>query len=313
MAISFIGSAVGSSSPSTNTTITLPTLQAGDLIIIAAAVGDTANNGIPVPTGYSRVPGVAATIYSNDVNDVNLDLFYKIAVGGDSGAVVTLTATGGTNASNAGVAMVFRGVSPGNPFDTNANTASGISTSNADPPSHNWSGTAGGWTVIAAATGHTGGAGATFTFPTNYTTNAAQRAHDDTIDVLVGMGYRTNPADPEDPGAFTAATIGTAADNAWAAVTMSLKEPVTTQQSLNATATGVATLSAALSFSVAMSATAVGSATMSAVATFSRSLSAVAVGIADLVTQFIAGEGAVGQISRFVVRLINRALAIGRR
>jgi len=223
VAISFVGSAVASSSPTTATTITLPTLNANDLIIIAAAVGDTANNGIPAPTGYSRVPGVAATLYSNDANDTNLDLYYKIAVAGDSGATVTLTATGGTNASNAGVAMVFRGVSTTTPFDVNATTATGINTSNADPPSIDHLNPAGVWTVIAASTGHTGGASGAFTFPTNYTTNAAQRTHNDTIDVLAGMGYRTAPADPENPGAFTASGIGTAADNAWAAVTMALR------------------------------------------------------------------------------------------
>lgn len=226
MAISFVGSAVGSSSPNTTTTITLPTLQADDLIVIAAAVGDTANNGIPAPTGYSRVPGVAATLYANDLNDTNLDLYYKIAVAGDSGATVTLAATGGTNASNAGIAMVFRGVDTTTPFDVNATTATGISTSNADPPSIDHLNPAGVLTVIAASTGHTGTATATFTFPSGYTTNAAQRAHNDTIDVLVGMGYRTNPADPENPPAFSASGIGTAADNAWAAVTMALRPAV---------------------------------------------------------------------------------------
>lgn len=223
MAISFVGSAVGSSSPNTATVITLPTLSANDLIIIAAAVGDTANNGIPAPTGYSRVPGVAATLYSDDVNDTNLDLYYKIAVAGDSGANVTMTATGGSNASNAGVAMVFRGVDTTTPFDVNATTATGINTSNADPPSIDHLNPAGVWTVIAASTGHTGTATATFTFPTGYATNAAQRAHNDTIDVLVGMGYNTAPADPENPAAFSATNIGTAADNAWAAVTMALR------------------------------------------------------------------------------------------
>lgn len=223
MAISFVGSAVGSSSPTANTTLVLPTLLADDLIIIAAGVGDTANNGIPAPTGYSRVPGVAATLYANDTNDTNLDLYYKIAVSGDSGATVTLTATGGTNASNAGVAMVFRGVDPTTPFDVNATTATGINTSNADPPSITHLNPAGLWTVLAASTGHTGTATATFTFPTGYTTNAAQRAHNDTIDVLVGMGYNTAPASPENPGALTAANIGTASANSWAAVTMALR------------------------------------------------------------------------------------------
>ncbi len=226
MAISFVNSAVGSSSPNTGISFALPTLQANDLIIVAAAVGDTANNGLAAPTapsGFARVPGVAATIYSNDVADCNLDVYYKIAVSGDSGATMTFGAVGGTNASNAAVAMVFRGVDTTTPFDVNATSTSGINTSNADPPSIDHGNPSGVWTVIAGATGHTGTATATFTFPTGYTTNAAQRAHDDGTDILLGMGYNSSPSDPEDPGAFTAANIGTAADNAWAAVTMALR------------------------------------------------------------------------------------------
>lgn len=225
MAISFIGSAVNSSSPNTGTSVDVSgiDIQANDLILVAAAVGDTANNGMAAPTegGYSRVPGVAATQYANDVNDTNLDLYYKVASGSET--AVSFAAVGGTNASNAAVVMVFRGVDASTPFDTDATPTTGVSSSNADPPSHDWSGASGGWTVIAASTGHTGGATATFTFPTGYTTNPAQRAHNDTIDVLVGMGYNASPADPENPGALTAANIGTAADNGWAAVTMSLK------------------------------------------------------------------------------------------
>lgn len=241
-AISFVNSANNSSSPNTATTVTLPgSMQTGDLIVVATGVGDTANNGMTVSTsGYTRIPGVAATLYANDTNDTNLDVYYKIHNGTDT--TVAFNAIGGTNASNVGLVMVFRGVNTVTPFDTNANTVTGIDTSSANPPSHNWSGASGAWTVIAASTGHTGGATATFTFPANYTTNAVQRAHNDTIDVLAGMGYRSSPADPEDPAAFTAATIGTASANSWAAVTMSLKPAtaptVTTQDASSITATG---------------------------------------------------------------------------
>ena len=229
MAISFVNSAVGSSSPNTGLSFALPALSAGDLIIVAALVADTVNNGLAAPTapsGFARVPGVAATLYSNDVNDCNLDMYYKIAVSGDSAATMTFAAVGGTNASNVAVVMVFRGVDQVTPFDVDATTATGISTSNADPPSINHNNPTGVWTVAVGGTGHTGGATATYTAPANYTTNFAQRAHNDTIDGLLGMGYRTNPADPEDPAAFTAATIGVAADNAWAAVTMALRPEI---------------------------------------------------------------------------------------
>lgn len=226
MSISYVGQAVQSSSPNAGMTLTLPTgsMQTGDLILIAVAVGDTTNNALAAPTEGGYVDVVGSTLYSNDVNDVNLNVFYRYWNGSDTTA--TFAAVGGTNASNVAVCMVFRGVASvaqGGPFSTAATTASGINSSNADPAQIATA--TGDCVVIVGATGHTGGAAATYTNPANYTTNAAVRAHNDTIDGLVGMGYRLSGyANPENPGAFTAATIGTATDNAWAAVTMALKE-----------------------------------------------------------------------------------------
>lgn len=226
MPITYVGQAVASSSPTANTAITLPAMNTGDLIVIAAAVADTVNNALAAPTegGYTNVIG--STIYSNDVNGINLDVFYKYHNGSDTTA--TFTNVGGTNASNVAVCMAFRGVATtaaGGPFLTTPQSASGINTSNANPPSI--ATMAGCCVVIAGATGHTGTASATYTNPTNYTTNPAQRAHNDTIDGLVGMGYRLSGySNPEDPGVLTAATVGIATDNAWAAVTMALKESV---------------------------------------------------------------------------------------
>jgi hypothetical protein len=221
-----VAQAVQSSSPTADSVLTLPTgsMVKNDFIILAASVADTVNNALAAPTegGYTDVIG--STIYSNDVNDVNLNVFYRFWDGVQTTA--TCTAVGGANASNVLVCMVFRGVAlvaHGGPFTTAAQQASGIDTSNADPAQI--ATVPGCAVVIVGATGHTGGATATYTNPANYTTNPAVRAHNDTIDGLVGMGYRLSGyANPEDPGVFTAATIGTAADNAWAAVTMALKE-----------------------------------------------------------------------------------------
>jgi hypothetical protein len=222
VAISFIGSAVGSSSPNTATTVTYPGgMAANDLIILTAVVGDTANNAIPTPAGWTNVVGQ----YGNgSAADTNLDVAWIFHNG--VATSVTLTATGGANASNVGIVMVFRGVAlaaDGGPFDTAASATSGTSTaSGIDPPSHNWSGAAGVWTVIAGSTGHTGGATASGSAPANYT-NFVQRAHDDTIDAYAFMASRSNPADPEDPGVVSPTPVGTASANGFAAATMSLK------------------------------------------------------------------------------------------
>ena len=230
MAISFVGSAANSASPNATFSLTLPGgCQTDDLIIAAFAVGDTsASDSNIAVTGFTEV----ADLFSGtDTNDTDLWVGYRYFVGGDTTvpSTGTFTALGGTNASNAAVCMVFRGVATaadGGPFDVTATTATGIDTSNADPPSIDTTGTAGIWTVVVGATGHTGGATAVFaTIPAFYSgTDDVQRAHDDTVDVLIGVAYRTNPGDPENPGAFGASNIGTAANNSWCAVTMALKE-----------------------------------------------------------------------------------------
>jgi hypothetical protein len=226
MAISFVGSAANSASPNGTFAVTLPVgCEAGDLIVGLFAVGDSpgADNDLAV-TGYTEVADLAIT---TDTNDTEMWVGYRYFVAGDTAMPTTgtFTALGGTNASNAACVMVFRGVASaaqGGPFTTTSTTATGIDTSNADPPSI--ATTASDWVVIAGSTGHTGGASATYTAPTGYTTDFVQRAHNDTVDVLVGMGYRsTGISNPEDPGVMTAATIGTASANSWCAVTMALK------------------------------------------------------------------------------------------
>lgn len=223
MPIQFVQSAGNSSSPNAGTTVNISATAPMDLILVAFAIGDNdlADQDIAL-SGYTEVADLAAL---GDTNDTQLWVGYKYSPGGET-TVGAFTALGGTNASNAAVVMVFRGVAPlaqGGPFDTAANTNTGQDSSSPDPPSHNWSGEAGVWTVVAGATGHTGGATGALAAPTNYTTNYVSRNHDDTVDVLVGMGYRESPADPEDPGTFTPSNIGTAANNSWCAVTMSLK------------------------------------------------------------------------------------------
>jgi hypothetical protein len=223
VAISFVQSATAGASPNTQVSIPLTTPSSGDLILVAFGVGDSpgANNDLAL-AGYTEVVDLAET---GDTNDTELWVGYKYSDGTET-SIGPFTALGGSNASNVAVAMVFRGVAQaadGGPFDTAASSTTGTGSSDANPPSHNWSGAAGVWTVIAAASAHTGAASALWTFPSGYTTDAAQRAHNDTIDVMVGMGYNSSPADPEDPGVMTASTIGVAADNSWAAATMSLK------------------------------------------------------------------------------------------
>lgn len=227
VAISFIGSQVGSASPNATFNLTLPGgMQANDLILVAFAVGDTgASDSDIAVNGFTEV----ADLFSGaDTNDTDLFVGYRYHVGGDTTIPTSgnFTALGGTNASNAAVCMVFRGVATsgdGGPFTTTSQTNTGQDSSDANPPQI--ATTATDWVVIAGASGCSGGTAPAYTAPTNYTTNAVNRGHDDTVDVVVGMAYRSGGfSNPEDPGTFTGSNIGTAANNSWCAVTMALKE-----------------------------------------------------------------------------------------
>ena len=229
-AIGFRGSAENSSAPSTDTTVDLTTISGlaqGDLVIVAASVGDNDNlttlETLNNSAGYTKLNQVRSTA---DVDDAHLSVWYKIMTATPDSSVVIEGTGPGTDAAMAVVVMAFSGVDQGTPFDVASTSVTGINTSNPDPPSINHNNPSGVWTVIAGGNGHIAGGLCTFTFPTGYTTNAIDRGQDDTFDTTVGMGYNSSPSDPEDPGVMTH-SCADSADNAWAAFTMALRPAVT--------------------------------------------------------------------------------------
>lgn len=225
MAISFVGSASANSINGGAVTITLPgSMSTDDLIIAAFASPVLVDVDLTMNTaGYTEV----ADLYSNDGIDGSLGVFYKFHNGSDTTA--EFTATGGAANGNSGVLMVFRGVklaASGGPFDVTSTTATGQNTAVANPPSIDHSGASGIWVVAAGGAGHAAGTAGTYTAPANYTTNAITKVGDDDSDSVVALCYRTDPADPEDPGAFT--FNGTDdVSYAWCAVTMALSPAAT--------------------------------------------------------------------------------------
>jgi len=223
-AISFIGIAGGTAINAGSVTVTLPGgMASNDLILVAFGVGD---DDFTQPTlaittvGYTEVTSSTCSADGGTGGDGNLAVFYKFHNGSDTNVVTTAAGTG-TDSSVAVRVLVLRGVATvgaGGPFDTTFTQATGTSGGDPNPPSIDHTGTAGVWTVIAGAVGNA--AAITLTGPTNYTTNFGNSVGDDTFDVSTGLGYRTNPADPEDPGVMTDSGAGVA----WCAVTMALKE-----------------------------------------------------------------------------------------
>lgn len=222
MPIVFIGSSENSAASGVNVTLTLPGgTKMNDLVVVAYAVGD--NDGVNfdmsmVTAGYTEV----ADLFSDDTQDANLGVFWKL-MGSTPDTTAQVTGLGGTDASVAAVAMVFRGIDTITPMDVVATTATGIDTFVANPPSIDHNNPSGVWTVIAGCSAHTLGGSGTFTFPTGYTTDAIDRGQDDTTDITVGMAYRSSGvSDPEDPGVM----IHSGADDtgfAWCAATLAIR------------------------------------------------------------------------------------------
>lgn len=223
-AISFVGGCEGSAISGGNVTLTLPGgLAQSDFVIISYGIGDA--DGVDhdmamVTAGYTEV----ADLFADDAQDTNLGVFWKL-MGGTPDTTAEVTGRGDANASVAAVCMVFRGVDTGTPFDVTTTTATALNTMHPDPPSIDLV-TAAAWTVATGAGGHFANV-TTATLPTNYTTNAVDANANDDSDVTIGIGYRTDPADPENPGVITLSGADSV-NNSWAAATLALRPASTT-------------------------------------------------------------------------------------
>ena len=228
-AISFVSSTCENSRDGNgDMTLTLPTTLENDLVIIAYAIGDAYGinfnmdaSGALSGAGFTEIADT--TVNSADANEIDLGVYYKIMTATPDTSV-TIDGQGGNDASVVAVCIAFRGVDTTTPLDVTTTSTQGVDTMYPNPPSINHNNPAGVWTVIAGASGHnTNSNTVTYTFPTGYTTNAINRAHIDTSDAAVGMGYReSGVSDPEDPGVMTLSGTDSA-NYSWAAATIALR------------------------------------------------------------------------------------------
>lgn len=223
MPISFVTSGEAVAASGADPAITLDaTPAANDLILCVGVIGDNDNvdQAMSMTTaGYTLVPSTELHVNSGTY-DLNIAVFYKFANGTEN--ALTFNGLGGTDASCAAVAMVFRGVDTGTPFDVTSTTAPNTAGFNGDPPSIDWS-TAGTAVVIAGGAAHLVASG-TYTAPANYTTNARDAFQADTSNVTCGMAYRLTPSDPENPGAWAHNGSDDATNYASAGITIALRE-----------------------------------------------------------------------------------------
>jgi hypothetical protein len=202
-------------------TLTFDATPAVDDLILVYYVDAATTDKAPTLTtgGYTDVsdPG-SSEQYANGTNDVNSRGWYKYAVGTETNVVGADMS--GTIDGVSIVAMIFRGVAlavDGGPFSTAPILTSGTTNGNAD--NGQIATTAGDAVVLMAGAAAT--TIGTFTAPANYTTNAELgTAGIDTSDAMAAMAYRLDPANPENPAAWTMS--GTS--HSYTAVTLALKE-----------------------------------------------------------------------------------------
>lgn len=192
--------------------------QAGDVVIVSFAFGDTADRNVAVTTGYTEI----ADLYDNDAEDINLGVFLKLMVESPD-ADVTIGSSSITTNRKTGAIQVFRGVDPTTPQDAAATTATGTSSLLANPPSITPA-TVGAYVVAVGAAAHV--QGDSDLYNSSDLTNFLTIAGNSTIDSIVGQGYIGPWASGAvNPAAFT--YDGTSfISNSWAAVTLALRPKI---------------------------------------------------------------------------------------
>jgi len=216
MALSFVGSAEGSSANGGDVTLTHPGTIAEDDVVyvghgVATGIGDY---DVSVSTGgYTEL----ADIFETDGLNANLGIFRKIMpVTPDS--TVVCVGTGGSGDSTAAVEHVWRGADQTTPEDATTTTATGVDVTNPDSPAI--------VTATANAIVLTIGAGtindASVTMPTGYS-NQVDANGNDNSDVTVGMASKSvSSPGTENPAAWTGFT-DPGALCCWAAGTVAIR------------------------------------------------------------------------------------------
>jgi hypothetical protein len=264
MAITFIGSYVGTHAATSAQTINFsllrnesnvaPTLLQNDLVLVAVQNASTVDRTEAqlTPSGYTACH---TDNYQNDSNDSNFLVSRKF-MGATPDSTVAIPASNATTAGVAYAVYVFRGVDTTTPLDVAAVVTGAINTGVANAPAIVPS-TQGAWIVVFG--GAAVAAGAVFTNPAGMstTTNHFRSATitTTTTDANIGGAIFTGwTSGSYDPAAFGGST--TTNTGSWSAVTIALRPSIsallpslfTNNQTFHAPAitVGTATLAATL-------------------------------------------------------------------
>jgi hypothetical protein len=225
MAIEYVGGQVaGRANPSSALSVNFALTgglasvpAAGDLVIVTCVTGSAGGNpamAVATPSDYTPLGQLNQ---SATTNDTSMNVSYKVMADPPDTAV-TIPGTTNNAWAEAYAIQVFRGVDLTTPMDVAAVSGGGTGTGRPNPGSINPV-TAGVAVVICG--GGAAGTGAIYTAPANYTTDFVTASGADTTDAMVGCGYRLDPADPEDPAAYTGGTTNAA--DSWCSYTLALR------------------------------------------------------------------------------------------
>lgn len=224
---SFVGGKVAVFAGTTSTTnIVLTDLTgglasapaAGDIVIVAYAVGAAADRTIGVTTAdYTE----EQELYANGTSyDSNLSVSWK-KMGGTPDTSVTVSGTGSNFNAGAVAIHVWRGQDAVTPFDVAETTATGTGTGRPNPAAITPT-TSGAVVIVAGAAAAVTGAAFTASELSNFFTDTSP----DNEDAMVGLGSYAWTSGAFDPAAWTGGT--TNAGDSWTAVTLALR-PAATQ------------------------------------------------------------------------------------
>ena|GEM_PF-6264529 len=207
MAISYVGSAVGSdATTATSYTVDVSGLSLAENDVLVAAYGWTSgsNDSVGLPSGDSSGAWQSCftDLYANDSADTNHRMAYQV-VGATPDATITVPALNSTAYASCCVILAFRGVDTTTPLDgVTPTTATGTNTSQADAPAITPT-TAGAW-IVAGYQGVTDATPSDKTSPANMTAGTIKKDAGSTWGCIVGLYYYSGwSSGAFDPDAWT--------------------------------------------------------------------------------------------------------------
>lgn len=198
----------------------------GDVIFVYFAVGGTIDQTLSIKdaSGGADYQLVESELYSNDTNDANLRVAYKVVTGTPDTSF--FVAPSSASAAVVVVAEVFRRVDLVNPLDVAATTDSGLNTGRPNPPSI--TPVSPGALVVSVSAGgayyNEGSALTSSDLDDFYSVvgNGVTFAWD----VVLGVGYKAWTSGAVDPAQLGGNNTNT--QSAWASITFALRPYVAT-------------------------------------------------------------------------------------